>query len=77
VSEVVVDASAVLALLNQEKGADLVADAVAQGAAICTVNLSEVAGKLSEAGMPELAVRTAIDDLNLEAVDFGAELADK
>ncbi len=75
VSEVVVDASAVLAPLNQERGADLVAEAIAQGAAICTVNLSEVVGKLAEAGMPEFAVRTAIDDLDLEAVDFGLELA--
>lgn len=75
VSEVVVDASAVLAPLNQERGADLVAEAIAQGAAICTVNLSEVVGKLAEASMPEFAVRTAIDDLDLEAVDFGLELA--
>ena len=40
------DASALLALLFAESGAEAVADAIADGAAICTVNVSEVAAVL-------------------------------
>jgi len=39
----VLDASALLALLFQEPGATAVADVIAEGAAVSTVNLSEVA----------------------------------
>ena len=52
-SKSVLDASALLALLNEEPGAEKVAQAVSQGALVSTVNLSEVVGKLCEAGMPE------------------------
>ncbi|MDQ2759957.1 MAG: PIN domain-containing protein [Actinomycetota bacterium] len=37
-----IDASALLALLFAEPGAELVADVIADGAAVSTVNLSEV-----------------------------------
>jgi PIN domain nuclease of toxin-antitoxin system len=37
------DASALLALLFEESGAAAVADSIAEGAAVSTVNLSEVA----------------------------------
>jgi ribonuclease VapC len=47
---VVVDASAVLALLFGEPGAELVADAITEGAAISAVNLSEVATLLLRHG---------------------------
>jgi len=46
----VLDASALLALLHDERGADTVADAIATGAAISVVNLAEVLTKLAEAG---------------------------
>lgn len=42
----VLDASAVLTLLFQEPGATAVADVIAEGAAVSTVNLSEVAAVL-------------------------------
>ncbi len=54
--ETAIDASALLALLNEEPGADVVAQAL-PGAVISAVNLSEVVAKLSQAGMPEDAVR--------------------
>ncbi len=41
----VLDASAVLALIHDEPGADEVADAL-PGSLLCTVNLAEVVGKL-------------------------------
>ena len=46
----VLDASALLAYLNDEAGADLVEDALLRGSAISAVNLAEVLGKLAEAG---------------------------
>ena len=46
----VLDASAVLALLQDEPGADIVEDAVDDGAIISTVNLADVLGKMVEAG---------------------------
>lgn len=53
----VLDASAVLALVQDEPGADQVADAVANGAVISIVNLTEVLSKLAEHGQePEQAM---------------------
>jgi len=74
VPEVVVDASALLALLNAEPGADIVAEALPRGV-ISAVNLSEVVAKLCEAGMPENAIRQALQPLGLEIVPFDEEQA--
>ncbi len=46
----VLDASALLAYLNDEAGAQIVEDALVQGAAISAVNLAEVLSKLAEIG---------------------------
>lgn len=46
----VLDASALLALLQNEKGATAVVAAIEAGAAISTVNFSEVVSKLAEHG---------------------------
>ena len=70
--EVVIDASALLALLNAEPGANVVAEAL-PGGVISAVNLSEVVAKLSEAGMPEKAIRQALQSLGLEIVPFDEE----
>lgn len=74
-SNVVLDASALLALLNQEPGSDSVAAAVRDGAVMAAVNLSEVVAKLSEAGVPEAAIRSAIHSFPLEVAPFDADLA--
>lgn len=65
----VIDASALLALLNAEPGADIVTDAL-PGGIISTVNLSEVIAKLCDAGMPEKAIRQALQPLGLEIMPF-------
>ena len=65
----VIDASALLALLNGEPGADIVTDAL-PGGIISTVNLSEVIAKLCDAGMPEKAIRQALQPLGLEIMPF-------
>jgi PIN domain nuclease of toxin-antitoxin system len=50
---VVLDASALLALLNREPGAEMLTDAVLSIAVCSAVNLAEVHGKLIMQGMSE------------------------
>ncbi len=73
-SEVVLDASAILALLNQEHGSEEVLKFIGK-AAISTVNLSEVIAKLADAGIPENDIILIINNLNLEIIDFNQEQA--
>ena len=73
-SEAVLDASALLALLNPEPGHEEVARTIPD-AAISAVNLSEVAAKLAESGMPEESIREALEGLALDVHDFGRDLA--
>ena len=75
-SKWVVDASAVLAYLHQETGWQLVDEVLLAGECmISTVNYAEVAAKLAEKGMPEDAIRMALDCLNLQVIDFTSALA--
>ncbi len=71
---VVLDASAVLALLGDEPGADVVLAALPR-ATISAVNLSEVVATLAERGMPTEAIRAALDGLDLDPRPFDAEAA--
>lgn len=71
-SRVVLDASALLALLNQEDGAERVAPLLAD-AVISTVNLAEVVTRLAIAGMPEAAIRDTLALLPLESVPLDVE----
>lgn len=73
-SNYVLDASALLTLLNAEEGADLVLDFLPQSA-ISTVNLAEVVTRLSILGMPEGEVREALTVLALEIIPFDEEQA--
>ena len=68
-SEVVLDASALLALVYREPGADVVAEAVS-AAAMSSANLSEVVAKLSDDGMREFAIRGALDGYQLDVIPF-------
>jgi PIN domain nuclease of toxin-antitoxin system len=74
VSEVVLDASALLAPLNREPGHEEVAGTIPH-AAISAVNLSEVVAKLADSGMPEAEIWEALEGLALEVHDFGREPA--
>lgn len=67
VSEPVLDASAVLALLNREPGHEEVS-AVLPTAVIGTVNLTEVISKLCERGVPPEAAMEAVQCLGAEIV---------
>lgn len=76
--ETVLDATALLALLHDEPGAEAVAEAVAEAlphSSISTVNLAEVVGKLAESGLPEEVIRAAVAGLGIEVVPFDDDLA--
>ena len=70
----VMDASAILALLNGETGAETVA-ARLPGARISSVNVVEVGTKLIDGGMTVDAARKAIDLLQMEIIDFDLGLS--
>lgn len=70
----VLDASALLALLQDEPGAEAVAGALARSV-ISAVNLSEVVAKLTDHGMPLADIRAALDGLPLDVHPFDQEAA--
>ncbi len=70
----VVDASAVLALLNDEPGADLLASPDDRFI-VSAVNLAEVVAKLADDGIAPEAIDEMIDQLPLEVHAFGADMA--
>jgi PIN domain nuclease of toxin-antitoxin system len=72
VNRVVLDASAVLAVLNGEAGAEHLTSAILQIAVCSTVNLAEVQGKLVKLGMtPNTAWEASTSPIR-EAVPFTA-----
>jgi PIN domain nuclease of toxin-antitoxin system len=74
-SKVVLDASAVLALLNQEPGAQKLTPELLRDATASTVNLAEVQTKLvREGGDPEEAWELALAPIS-EAEPFTSEQA--
>lgn len=65
----VLDASAVLALLNAEPGGERVA-MVLDRCVVGAVNYAEVVAKLVERGLPAKVVGEVLDPLHLRVVDF-------
>jgi PIN domain nuclease of toxin-antitoxin system len=61
----VLDASALLAYLREEPGAGPVADAIAAGAAISTVNLGEVLSRIADRGADPATVARKMTDQGL------------
>ena len=75
-SKYVLDASAILALLNQEHGEDRVARLLPQSV-VSAVNAAEVLSKLVDGGMPIDAACESVDLLRLEVIDFTRRLAER
>jgi ribonuclease VapC len=73
-SEFVLDASALLALLNAEKGAEII-QGLLPNAVISAVNLAEVVARLAFLGMPESEIRNILTLLGLEIVPVDTEQA--
>jgi PIN domain nuclease of toxin-antitoxin system len=73
-TKVVLDASALLALIHGEPGQQIVAHAITE-AAISSVNLSEVVAKLSERGVPPDRAKQIPLAFGLEIIPFHTEQA--
>lgn len=74
-SRYVMDASAILVLLNGEPGEEIVREALQEGVVVASVNLSEVIGKLTDAGLSPDEVRQVVGALSLDVKDFDSEQA--
>ncbi|MDN5874025.1 MAG: type II toxin-antitoxin system VapC family toxin [Sinobacteraceae bacterium] len=75
-SAVVYDASALLAVIFDEPGADNTMAYLARpGGEVSAVNWSEVGAKLAERGLPEKEFRRELAAFSLEVVPFDAEQA--
>ena len=72
-SDPVLDASALLAWLNREPGSGAVAAALATGAAMSSVNLSEVVAKLADVGGMESDIRDVLTPLGLDIHPFDVD----
>jgi ribonuclease VapC len=70
----VLDASAVLAFLRDEPGGERV-ERVLGNSIISAVNLSEIAAKLSDFGMPKAEIPEALSELAATSMAFDADLA--
>jgi ribonuclease VapC len=71
----IMDASALLALLLNEQGADSAVSAIEEGAQISAVTLSEVIERLVLNGVPDAVVRQIAAELPLTVIPADAELA--
>jgi len=71
----VLDASAVLAVLNAEPGADLVIPMIEDDVLLSTVNYAEVLAKLIERGSTYNQALAALRSIALTTVDFDIALA--
>ena len=74
-SRIVLDSSALLALLNKEPGSDKLTPQLLSDAASSTVNLAEVQAKLIQRGLdPDEAWEATLTPIR-EAIDFTADHA--
>ncbi|HEY6433029.1 MAG TPA: type II toxin-antitoxin system VapC family toxin [Acetobacteraceae bacterium] len=71
----ILDASAIIALLERESGHQSVAESIAAGAAACAVNLAEVASWLSRKGLSPTSIGRVVSGLPIRVFEVGGELA--
>lgn len=72
---VVLDASAVLALLHNELGGSKVAEYIQFGAALSTVNLTEIISKQQELGIPTEEMMDMLELMGIDIHFFDQETA--
>lgn len=72
----ILDASAILAYLLDEPGADAVTPVLEDGAGVVSsVNYAEVVSKLTDHQMPAEAIQLALDELDMEIIPFDTQQA--
>ncbi len=74
VNSYVFDASALLALIQNEPGGNVVEETLSNGW-VSTVNLSEVITKLSDDGISEHDIREVVEYLRINSVPFSQDQA--
>lgn len=75
-ADVLLDASALLAVIQVEPGAEIVRQAL-RGAAISAVNLAEVVTKLVETGVSTDEALSTVRGFPVPVMDFDASLAER
>ena len=73
--QAVLDASATLAVILEEPGADIVVEALRTGAAMSSVNVAEVAARLHQEAWTESEVALVFETLGIEVLPFDTEAA--
>ena len=73
-NKAVLDSSALLAFINQEKGYEIV-EKYLPNAIMSSVNISEVVAVLSLIDIPQNIIIDIINDLNIEIINFDQEQA--
>src|SRR5690349_17922391 len=73
---VVLDSSAVLAVINREPGGGVVASAL-EGAMLSAVNHAEIVAKLVERGADWRVASSAVLNVGILVIDFGLDLANR
>ena len=73
--DILLDASAILALVFKEPGVDLVVEALRSGASMSSVNAAEVAARLHEEGWEESEVALVFDELGVRVLPFAVDVA--
>ena len=73
-NKAVLDSSALLAFINQEKGSEVVEKHL-PNALMSSVNIAEVIAVLSLIDMPQNIITSIIEDLNIEVINFDQEQA--
>jgi len=73
-NEVVLDASALLAFLNQEKGSEIITQYLDRSA-MSSINLSEVIAKLVDRNMPEEVIQELVSQLKIDIIPVDQEQA--
>lgn len=73
---VVLDSSAVLAVINAEPGAERVIELL-DGALLSAVNHAEVMTKLVEQGIDRDLARSTVLNIGVQVIEYGIDLADR
>jgi ribonuclease VapC len=71
----VLDASAIIAVIDGESGADVVAEALDEGAVASAVNISEVVARLADRGFSPADIESALARAHCDVMAFDEALA--
>lgn len=74
-ADVVLDASAALAVILREPGTDQVIEALRSGASMSAVNVAEVAARLHQEGWGQAEVALVFAELGIQILSFDSDVA--